>query len=314
MKVIVAAPRGFCAGVTRAVDIVERALERWGAPVYVRHEIVHNKRVVGELAAKGAVFVDEIDEVPADRPLVFSAHGISPQVRDAAAERELRTVDATCPLVTKVHAEATRFSRQGYELVYIGHAGHDEAIGTMGEAPEAMHLVETAEDVDKLDLPAGKKVAYLTQTTLGVDETEGVIAALHRKFPDLASPTKEDICYAATNRQLAVKRMAPLCDLVLVVGSQNSSNAHRLVEVAKANGAPGYLVDGPQDVQASWLDGANTVGVTGSASTSEIAVQDLIDSLQPDSVEELRAVEENVFFNLPSELRQRGLAARPPSL
>ncbi|HEY8692848.1 MAG TPA: 4-hydroxy-3-methylbut-2-enyl diphosphate reductase [Chloroflexota bacterium] len=314
MKVIVAAPRGFCAGVTRAVDIVERALERWGAPVYVRHEIVHNKRVVGELAAKGAVFVDEIDEVPADRPLVFSAHGISPQVRDAAAERELRTVDATCPLVTKVHAEATRFSRQGYELVYIGHAGHDEAIGTMGEAPEAMHLVETAEDVDKLDLPAGKKVAYLTQTTLGVDETEGVIAALHRKFPDLASPTKEDICYAATNRQLAVKRMAPLCDLVLVVGSQNSSNAHRLVEVAKANGAPGYLVDGPQDVQASWLDGAKTVGVTGSASTSEISVQDLIDSLQPDSVEELGAVEENVFFNLPSELRQRGLAARPPSL
>ena len=314
MKVIVAAPRGFCAGVTRAVDIVERALERWGAPVYVRHEIVHNKRVVGELAAKGAVFVDELDEVPPDRPLVFSAHGISPQVRDAAAERELRTVDATCPLVTKVHAEATRFSRQGYELVYIGHAGHDEAIGTMGEAPEAMHLVETAEDVDKLDLPAGKKVAYLTQTTLGVDETEGVIAALHRKFPDLASPTKEDICYAATNRQLAVKRMAPLCDLVLVVGSQNSSNAHRLVEVAKANGAPGYLVDGPQDVQASWLDGAKTVGVTGSASTSEISVQDLIDSLQPDSVEELGAVEENVFFNLPSELRQRGLAARPPSL
>jgi len=305
VKVIVAAPRGFCAGVTRAVDIVERALERWGAPVYVRHEIVHNKRVVGELAAKGAVFVDEIDEVPADRPLVFSAHGISPQVRDAAAERELRTVDATCPLVTKVHSEAKRFSRQGYELVYIGHAGHDEAIGTMGEAPEAMHLVETAEDVDKLDLPAGKKVAYLTQTTLGVDETEGVIAALQRKFPDLASPAKDDICYAATNRQLAVKRMAPLCDVVLVVGSQNSSNAHRLVEVAKANGAPGYLVDGPQDVQAGWLDGATTVGVTGSASTSEIAVQDLIDSLQPDSVEELRAVEENVFFNLPSELRQR---------
>jgi len=303
MKVIVAAPRGFCAGVTRAVDIVERALERWGAPVYVRHEIVHNKRVVGELAAKGAVFVDELDEVPPDRPLVFSAHGISPQVRGAAAERELRTVDATCPLVTKVHSEAKRFSRQGYELVYIGHAGHDEAIGTMGEAPEAMHLVETAEDVDKLDLPAGKKVAYLTQTTLGVDETEGVIAALQRKFPDLASPAKDDICYAATNRQLAVKRMAPLCDLVLVVGSQNSSNAHRLVEVAKANGAPGYLVDGPQDVQAGWLDGATTVGVTGSASTSEIAVQDLIDSLQPDSVEELRAVEENVFFNLPSELR-----------
>jgi 4-hydroxy-3-methylbut-2-en-1-yl diphosphate reductase len=303
MKVIVAAPRGFCAGVTRAVDIVERALERWGAPVYVRHEIVHNKRVVSELAAKGAIFVDELDDVPADRPLIFSAHGISPQVRAAAGERDLRTVDATCPLVTKVHSEAKRFSRQGYELVYIGHEGHDEAIGTMGEAPEAMHLVQTAEDVDKLDIPAGKKVAYLTQTTLGVDETEGVIAALQRRFPELASPPKDDICYAATNRQLAVKRMAPLCEVVLVVGSQNSSNAHRLVEVAKANGARGYLIDGPQDVQPAWLAGADTVGVTGSASTAEAAVQEVVDALHPDSVEELRAVDENVFFNLPAELR-----------
>jgi 4-hydroxy-3-methylbut-2-en-1-yl diphosphate reductase len=303
MKVIVAAPRGFCAGVTRAVDIVERALERWGAPVYVRHEIVHNKRVVNELAAKGAIFVDELDDVPADRPLIFSAHGISPQVRAAAGERDLRTVDATCPLVTKVHSEAKRFSRQGYELVYIGHEGHDEAIGTMGEAPEAMHLVQTAEDVDKLDIPAGKKVAYLTQTTLGVDETEGVIAALQRRFPELASPPKDDICYAATNRQLAVKRMAPLCEVVLVVGSQNSSNAHRLVEVAKANGARGYLIDGPQDVQPAWLAGADTVGVTGSASTAEAAVQEVVNALHPDSVEELRAVDENVFFNLPAELR-----------
>jgi 4-hydroxy-3-methylbut-2-en-1-yl diphosphate reductase len=303
MKVIVAAPRGFCAGVTRAVDIVERALERWGAPVYVRHEIVHNKRVVSELAAKGAIFVDELDDVPADRPLIFSAHGISPQVRAAAGERDLRTVDATCPLVTKVHSEAKRFSRQGYELVYIGHESHYEAIGTMGEAPEAMHLVQTAEDVDKLDIPAGKKVAYLTQTTLGVDETEGVIAALQRRFPELASPPKDDICYAATNRQLAVKRMAPLCEVVLVVGSQNSSNAPRLVEVAKANGARGYLIDGPQDVQPAWLAGADTVGVTGSASTAEAAVQEVVDGLHPDSVEELRAVDENVFFNLPAELR-----------
>ncbi|MFI5267528.1 MAG: 4-hydroxy-3-methylbut-2-enyl diphosphate reductase [Chloroflexota bacterium] len=303
MKVIVAAPRGFCAGVTRAVDIVERALERWGAPVYVRHEIVHNKRVVSELAAKGAVFVEEVDEVPADRPLIFSAHGISPRVRGAAAERDLRVIDATCPLVTKVHSEAKRCNRQGYELVYIGHHGHDEAIGTMGEAPQAMHLVETAEDVEKLDIPAGKKVAYLTQTTLGVDETEGVIAALQRRFPDLASPPKDDICYAATNRQVAVKRMAPLCDVVLVVGSQNSSNAHRLVEVAKANGAYSYLIDGPQDVQPSWLAGAATVGVTGSASTAEAAVRELIESLHPDSVEELRAVDENVFFNLPPEVR-----------
>lgn len=303
MKVLVAAPRGFCAGVTRAVDIVERALERWGAPVYVRHEIVHNKRVVGELAAKGAVFVDELAEVPPDRPLIFSAHGISPAVRHEAAGLQLRTVDATCPLVTKVHSEAKRFSRQGYELVYIGHEGHDEAIGTLGEAPQAMHLVESAEDVERLDIPAGKKVAYLTQTTLGVDETEGVVAALQKRFPDIASPAKEDICYAATNRQLAVKRMAPRCDVVFVVGSQNSSNAHRLVEVSKAAGTPAHLIDGPSDLRPEWLAGATTVGVTGSASTAEAAVQDLVESLHPDSVEELRAVEENVFFNLPPELR-----------
>lgn len=303
MKVIVAAPRGFCAGVTRAVDIVERALQRWGAPVYVRHEIVHNRRVVSELAAKGAVFVEGLDEVPSDRPLVFSAHGISPTVRGEAADLKLQTVDATCPLVTKVHSEAKRFQRQGYELVYIGHEGHDEALGTMGEAPEVMHLVETVEDVDRLDIPAGKKVAYLTQTTLGVDETEGIVAALQRRFPDLTSPPKDDICYAATNRQLAVKRMAPRCEVMLVVGSQNSSNAHRLVEVAASNGARGYLIDGPADIQPSWLEGVATVGVTGSASTAEAAVQEVVESLHPDSVEEFRAVDENVFFNLPAELR-----------
>jgi|SRR5579884_295103 4-hydroxy-3-methylbut-2-enyl diphosphate reductase len=303
MKVIVAAPRGFCAGVTRAVDIVERALERWGAPVYVRHEIVHNKRVVGELAAKGAVFVDDLSEVPPDRPLIFSAHGVSPEVRAEAADRALNAVDATCPLVTKVHSEAKRFARQGYELVYIGHQGHDEAIGTMGEAPEAMHLVETAEDVDKLDIAPNAKVAYLTQTTLGVDETEGVVQALRRRFPGIASPPKDDICYAATNRQLAVKRMAPVCDLVLVVGSQNSSNAHRLVEVARAHGAPAHLIDGPEDIRPEWLHGVQTVGVTGSASTAEASVQELVQALHPDSVEELAAVEEDVFFNLPPELR-----------
>jgi 4-hydroxy-3-methylbut-2-enyl diphosphate reductase len=303
MKVIVAAPRGFCAGVTRAVDIVQRALERWGAPVYVRHEIVHNKRVVGELAAKGAVFVDELDEVPADRPLVFSAHGIAPGVRQEASSRRLQTVDATCPLVTKVHSEAKRFARQGYQLVYIGHEGHDEAIGTMGEAPEVMHLVESAEDVEKLDIEPGSKVAYLTQTTLGVDETEGIIAALKRRFPQIASAPKEDICYAATNRQLAVKRMAPRCDLVLVVGSQNSSNAHRLVEVARAASKPAYLIDGPGDVDQTWLEGVQTVGVTGSASTSEAAVQELIAALHPDEVEDFVAVREDVFFNLPPELR-----------
>jgi 4-hydroxy-3-methylbut-2-en-1-yl diphosphate reductase len=303
VKVIVAAPRGFCAGVTRAVDIVERALQRWGPPIYVRHEIVHNKRVVSELAAKGAVFVDELDEVPADRPLVFSAHGIAPRVREAASDLELRTVDATCPLVTKVHSEAKRFARKGYELVYIGHEGHDEAIGTMGEAPQQTHLVETEQDVSKLDIEPGAKVAYLTQTTLGVDETEGIVSALRERFPNIASAPKEDICYAATNRQLAVKRMAPRCDLVLVVGSQNSSNAHRLVEVAQSAGTPAQLIDGPGDVDAAWLLGAQTVGVTGSASTSETAVQEVIAALNPDDVEDFVAVEENVFFNLPSELR-----------
>jgi 4-hydroxy-3-methylbut-2-enyl diphosphate reductase len=303
VKVIVAAPRGFCAGVTRAVDIVERALARWGAPVYVRHEIVHNKRVVSELAAKGAVFVDELQDVPHGRPLVFSAHGIAPEVRHSAAQLELRTVDATCPLVTKVHSEAKRFARQGYELVYIGHEGHDEAIGTIGEAPELMHLVETAEDVWGLDIGPDKKVAYLTQTTLGVDETEGIVTALKERFPDIASPAKEDICYAATNRQQAVKGMAPRCDLVLVVGSQNSSNAHRLVEVARAQGTAAHLIDGPADIQTAWLQGVETVGVTGSASTSEAAVQELIAALKPDSVEDWVALEENVSFNLPPELR-----------
>src|SRR6266567_38348 len=276
MKVIVAAPRGFCAGVTRAVDIVERALERWGGPVYVRHEIVHNRAVVGDLAAKGAVFVDDLEDVPPDRPVIFSAHGISPEVRHEAVHRELTTVDATCPLVTKVHSEAKRFARRGYELVYIGHEGHDEAVGTMGEAPEAMHLVESAEDVEKLDIAPGKKVVYLTQTTLGVDETQGVIDALRKRFPEIEAPPKDDICYAATNRQLAVKRMASLCDLVLVVGSQNSSNAHRLVEVARARGAHSYLIDGPSDIRPEWLKDTGTVGITGSASTAEGSVQELI--------------------------------------
>lgn len=300
---LLAGPRGFCAGVTRAVDIVDAALDRWGAPVYVRKEIVHNRRVVGELRDKGAIFVDDVDDVPADRPLVFSAHGIAPAVRFEAADRALKTVDATCPLVTKVHSEAQRFARQGYELVYVGHKGHDEAIGTMGEAPEVMHLVQTAEDVDELDLPAGKKVAYLTQTTLGVDETAGIIAALQRKYPDIASPAKDDICYAATNRQLAVKLMAPKCDLVLVVGSQNSSNAHRLVEVARSAGVPAYLIDGPAEIRPDWLNGVNTVGVTGSASTSESAVQELVAALHASSVEPFQAVAENVSFNLPVELR-----------
>ncbi|MHB8619711.1 MAG: 4-hydroxy-3-methylbut-2-enyl diphosphate reductase [Chloroflexota bacterium] len=303
LRVIVAAPRGFCAGVTRAVDIVEAALRRWGAPVYVRKQIVHNRRVVTELADKGAIFVDELDQVPADRPLIFSAHGISPAVRTEAATLELKTVDATCPLVTKVHSEARRFARQGYQMVYIGHQGHDEAIGTMGEAPDAMHLVQTEEDVARLDFDPGKKVALLTQTTLGVDETGGIVEALKRRFPDIASPAREDICYAATNRQLAVKQLALRCDVVLVVGSTNSSNAHRLVEASRAAGTPAHLVDGPDDVRAEWLAEAGTVGVTGSASTAEAAVQELVTSLRPAAVEELRAVEEDVYFNLPPELR-----------
>ncbi|MBV9120211.1 MAG: 4-hydroxy-3-methylbut-2-enyl diphosphate reductase [Chloroflexi bacterium] len=302
-KVVLAAPRGFCAGVTRAVDIVEAALARWGAPVYVRHEIVHNRRVVDDLRAKGAIFVDEVDEAPDDRPLIFSAHGIAPMVRESAQSRELKTIDATCPLVTKVHSEAKRFARQGYEMIYVGHEGHDEAIGTMGEAPEVMHLVETVEDVAKLDLPDDAKVAVLTQTTLGVDETAEVLAALDARFPQLASPAKEDICYAATNRQLAVKKMAPQCDVVVVVGSQNSSNAHRLVEVARAAGTPAHLIDGAIELQPEWLAGAKVVGVTGSASTAEAAVQELIRALNAPIVEEFRAVDEDVVFNLPAELR-----------
>ncbi|MGH2364512.1 MAG: 4-hydroxy-3-methylbut-2-enyl diphosphate reductase [Chloroflexota bacterium] len=303
MKVIVAAPRGFCAGVSRAVDMVEAALERWGPPVYVRRQIVHNKRVVAELAAKGAVFIDEVEEAPAGRPLLFSAHGIAPSVRDSAAARQLKTIDATCPLVTKVHAEARRFARQGCDIIYVGHAGHDEALGTMGEALDRTHLVQTVEDVDSLDLPPEAKVAYLTQTTLGVDETAGIIDALQRRFPSILSPTKEDICYAATNRQLAVKLMAPRCDLVLVVGSSNSSNAHRLVEVAQSAGTPAHLVDSPADIEPAWLVGAGTVGVTGSASTAEAAVQELVAWLQPASVEELRALDEDVRFNLPIDFR-----------
>ncbi|MDE3076671.1 MAG: 4-hydroxy-3-methylbut-2-enyl diphosphate reductase [Chloroflexota bacterium] len=302
-KVIVAAPRGCCAGGSRAGEIVEAALQRWGPPVYVRKQIVHNKRVVGELAAKGAVFVDELQAVPPDRPLIFSAHGISPDVRTEAADLALRTIDATCPLVTKVHSEAQRFARNGYDIVYIGHEGHDEAVGTMGEAPERMHLVESAEDVERLKIASDRKVAYLTQTTLGVDETKEIIAALSRRFPSMASPTKEDICYAATNRQLAVKLMARECDLLLVVGSQNSSNAHRLVEVARAAGTPAYLIDGPDDLQGEWLERAGTIGVTGSASTAEAAVQELVAALGPSGVEEFRAVEEDVRFNLPPELR-----------
>ena len=283
--------------------MVEAALERWGPPVYVRRQIVHNKRVVAELTAKGAVFVDEVEDAPAGRPLVFSAHGIAPSVRQTAAERQLTTIDATCPLVTKVHTEARRFARQGCQIVYIGHAGHDEALGTMGEASDRTHLVQTVEDVARLDLPPEAKVAYLTQTTLGVDETAGIIDALQRRFPAILSPTKEDICYAATNRQLAVKLMAPRCDLVLVVGSANSSNAHRLVEVAQAMGAPAHLVDGPAEVEPSWMAGVGTVGITGSASTAEAAVQELVAWLQPASVEEFRALDEDVRFNLPIDLR-----------
>lgn len=303
LKVLLAAPRGFCAGVTRAVDIVEAALERWGPPVYVRKQIVHNQRVVSELAAKGAIFVDEVDQAPADRPLIFSAHGIAPGVRQAAGQLDLKTIDATCPLVSKVHSEAKRFARQGYQIVYIGHAGHDEAIGTMGEAPDCMHLVQTADDVEHLDFPPGAPLAYLTQTTLGVEETEGIVAALRRRFPTIVAPAREDICYAATNRQLAVKQVAPRCDLMLVIGSQNSSNAHRLVDVSRAAGTPAYLIDSPDDIQPQWLAGVETVGVTGSASTSEAAVQELITALRPASVEAVEAIKEQVVFNLPPELR-----------
>src|SRR5215207_7560535 len=267
-KLLLAAPRGYCAGVDRAVQTVERALELYGPPVYVRKEIVHNKHVVEQLRERGAIFVEEETEVPAGETVIFSAHGVAPTVHANAEQRELRTIDATCPLVTKVHVEAKKFAAQGYTIVMVGHAGHEEVEGTMGEAPESIVLVETIEDVEKLEVPDPDRVAHISQTTLSVDETRTIIAALREKFPNITGPRTDDICYATTNRQAAVRQMAEQCDLVLVIGSTNSSNSNRLVDVAREHGADSYLIDNEAQVREEWLEGKRVVGITSGARAS----------------------------------------------
>ena len=299
----VAAPRGFCAGVDRAIDIVEMALEVFGAPVYVRHEIVHNRHVVDDLKAKGAVFTDDLADVPRGSVVIFSAHGVSPAVREEARERGLRSLDATCPLVTKVHLEALRYARDGYTIVLIGHRQHVEVQGTLGEAPEAIRVCESVADVEKLELPNPEKVAYITQTTLSVDDCRTMVEALRRRFPHVREPAKDDICYATQNRQNAVKELARRCGVILVVGAPASSNANRLVEVAIQHGARAYLIESAEDIQPEWI--AGDVGLTAGASTPEAVVQDCIarvHALGDYRLEELRLAEERVVFPLPGEL------------
>jgi 4-hydroxy-3-methylbut-2-en-1-yl diphosphate reductase len=311
MEVMLANPRGFCAGVERAIEIVERALELFGAPIYVRHEIVHNRYVVDNLRAKGAVFVEELDEVPAGGTVIFSAHGVSKAVRADAERRGLKVFDATCPLVSKVHVEVTKMLREGYEIVMIGHRGHPEAEGTMGQAPAGMHLVETAGDVASL-APASRKLSYVTQTTLSVDDAAAIIAALKARFPHIVGPKKDDICYATQNRQDAVKMMAPQCDAVIVVGSPNSSNSNRLREVSENIGVPAYLVDSAADLRREWIAGKRRIGVTAGASAPAVLVEEVIARLRDfgaASVRPLAGITEGVVFSLPRELlpqRKRG--------
>lgn len=306
-RVLLAEPRGYCAGVDRAVETVEKALEQHGAPVYVRKEIVHNRHVVETLADRGAVFVEETDEVPEGALLVFSAHGVSPAVHASAADRQLRTIDATCPLVTKVHQEAKRFARDDYDILLIGHEGHEEVEGTAGEAPEHVQLVDGPESVDDVTVRDPNKVIWLSQTTLSVDETMLTVARLRERFPTLQDPPSDDICYATQNRQVAVKVMAPECDLVIVVGSTNSSNSVRLVEVALSAGArASYLVDYAKEVDLAWLDGVQTVGITSGASVPEILVQGVIDLLSEHGYADVQPVttaNETLVFSLPRELR-----------
>ena len=313
VKLLLAAPRGYCAGVDRAVQTVEQALDLYGAPVYVRKEIVHNKHVVHTLREKGAIFVDELDDsVPAGAVTVFSAHGVSPAVHADAARRELRTIDATCPLVTKVHREAVKFAADGYTIVLIGHAGHEEVEGTMGEAPDHMVLVETEADVDSLEVADPDRVAYVSQTTLSVDETRAIIARLRERFPNITGPRTDDICYATTNRQSAVKQMAVECDLVLVIGSRNSSNSNRLVDVARAAGARSHLIDNESQVEDEWLDGARVVGISSGASAPEELVQRLVDFFRArgtEDVSDFEVMREDVRFMLPKGIRQ-AMAAR----
>ncbi|WP_426110242.1 4-hydroxy-3-methylbut-2-enyl diphosphate reductase [Massilia sp. PWRC2] len=309
-EILLAQPRGFCAGVDRAIEIVERALQQFGAPIYVRHEIVHNAYVVEDLRSKGAIFIEDLDDVPAGNTLVFSAHGVSRAVRDEAAERGLTIFDATCPLVTKVHVEVAKMRKQGCDIVMIGHDGHPEVEGTMGQADAGMYLVETVDDVATLQVEHPENLAYVSQTTLSVDDTAAVIAALKQKYPNIIEPKKGDICYATTNRQEAVKFMAPQVDVVIVVGSPNSSNSNRLREVAEKKGTPAYMIDNASQIDPLWLEGRQRIGVTAGASAPEVLVQAVIDRLKAlgaRSVRTLEGVEEHVTFPLP-----RGLDGAKP--
>ena len=304
-EILLAQPRGFCAGVDRAIEIVERALQQFGAPIYVRHEIVHNAYVVNDLRNKGAIFIEDLDDVPAGNTLVFSAHGVSKAVREEAESRGLKVYDATCPLVTKVHVEVAKMRKQGAEIIMIGHAGHPEVEGTMGQAEEGMHLVETVADVEKLNVANPDQLAYVSQTTLSVDDTAEIIAALKARFPNIIEPKKGDICYATTNRQEAVKFMAPQVEVVIVVGSPNSSNSNRLREVAEKKGTPAYMVDNAAGIDPAWIAGKKRIGVTAGASAPEVLVQAVIERLKDlgaASVRALEGVEENVTFPLPKGL------------
>ena len=310
-KILLAAPRGYCAGVDRAVQTVERALARYGPPVYVRKEIVHNKHVVEQLRARGAIFVETETEVPEGSVTVFSAHGVAPSVHENAAARHLRTIDATCPLVTKVHVEARRFAADGYTIVLVGHDGHEEVEGTMGEAPDHMVLVQTEQDVDELVLADPERVAYISQTTLSVDETRGIIERLRERFPAIIGPRTDDICYATTNRQAAVRELATACELVLVIGSRNSSNSLRLVEVARDYGARAHLIDNARELDDAWLEGVRIVGISSGASAPEELVQELVALFRArgvSDISELTVTREDVRFMLPKTIRSAGTA------
>jgi 4-hydroxy-3-methylbut-2-enyl diphosphate reductase len=306
MKIILANPRGFCAGVNMAIESLDRALQLFGTPLYVYHEIVHNRPVVEKFKNRGVVFVDAIDDIPNGANVLYSAHGVAPAIRQASAERNLHAIDATCPLVTKVHLEAVRFAREGYTILLIGHEGHDEVVGTLGEAPDCIRLVQDEAEAEALDLPANAKVAYLTQTTLSVDDAEVIIAALRRRFPHIVGPSRDDICYATQNRQEAVKELVPLADVVLVLGSQNSSNSLRLAEIARACGRPAYLIDGVHEMDKSWFSDRQTVLITAGASAPEEVVEECVAYLQKNfraTVESHTVREEHVSFPLPRELR-----------
>ncbi len=307
MRIILATPRGFCAGVNMAIESLRLAIQRHGTPIYVYHEIVHNRWVVQQFHRQGVVFVDELIDVPPSSTLLYSAHGVAPGIRQIAKQRQLRVIDATCPLVTKVHREAIRYAESGYTIVLIGHAGHDEVVGTMGEAPEAMVLVGSVAEVDRLDVQKPEKLAYLTQTTLSVDDAERIVRRLHERFPGIVGPTKEDICYATQSRQEAVRELARQTDIVLVVGSQNSSNSQRLAELARSCGVPSHLIDGPDDIDPAWFDDCKTVALTAGASAPETVVRQCVQWLADrfDATVESRAtVEDEVQFLLPKPLRE----------